>query len=413
MKVSLNLNVKNIFSKTECALFTANICALLIGFANSLLLPKWLGGQQYGGYTFIFTLLEFLSGILEFGIITSAARLLLMLNTDKDRNMLMILMGKILGIGSVIICVIVVIASFLIDDVYKDSIGKYLLLISFFSGAAFLPFFTSNLFKAYGCIYKLAKYNFFSKFLCFMCIACMFFIDVLTLENCLLFSLLSSFIVFIIVYKNWLFTKTSISMKMMAKLLYVNIQYGIKNYLSRFIGTQTTLLIRLGIGYFVGLTDIGLYGICNALFAPALIAPQSLASARYTEFSDYKRIENKYMVYHFLLSICGNVMAFVFAMMIFLLHYSTIYGIIPRELLFILLVTYICMALYYPYNEWLTANGMGNEQLITGVIHGVIEIILAIILVPMYGICGAAAAMLISRLYFLLHTIFFYYKRII
>lgn len=413
------LKVKNRI-KEKCKLYllredfilsVANIGALSIGFISSLLLPKWLGSQQYGIYTFLFVFLDFLCGILECGIVVSAARLLLTLDSVHERNSLMVLMGRILGTACILLWLITLAISFFIDDFYKEEIGRHLLVISFFSGMAFLPYFTTQLFKAYGCINKLSQYNFFYKLLYLVCIVAMIYTNTFSLNLCLMFSLLSSLIVFIYVYKEWLIKRADFSYKMLSALIHTDAQYGLKNYFSRLVGTQTTLLINLGIGYFIGVTDVGLYRLCNAFFAPALIIPQAMASVRYKKFNDYKAINRKYLAFHFVFTVLGNIFVFAVSLIIFNNYYNNVYET-PYKMLAILLVTYIVMALYYPYNEWLSANGLGKEQLITGVIHGVMEMILAIVLVPLYGVLGAAGAMLASRWYFLLHTIVFYYRNV-
>jgi len=191
-----------------------------------------------------------------------------------------------------------------------------------------------------------------------------------------------------------------------------NIRYGIHLYFGRVVDVSTYQLDRLMIAFFVNATEVGFYSLAMAMASPLQTFTYSLASSKFKSFSNRKQINRELLWINYLWITIGGLSALI-------LGYFIVYHILGVEyydvfLLFNLLIIAVAFQSgYQAYNAWLASNGEGMYMKRKSFYTAFANIVLNIILIPIWGAVGAAIASIISMaISYWLH-LFFYQKSLL
>lgn len=396
-------------AKNSLILSLANIAALGCGFIVSLILPKILGAYQYGVFSLVLTVLSLISVVFEFGVFVSIGRVLAMTSSTIERDKILSLTIRFIGIIAVAFAICSYGVSLLIDYFLPDKIGGYLAGVGYLSVALTLPFALDAVWKASGNYGRLALYAFFSKALYAGFILWGYYFNCLSVKFCLTAVLSAPIITLIAVSFRWIMTIPKDCKDVVIKIYEVNRDFGIKNYLGRLISTPTGYLSTLFLGYFAGAIDVGVFSLSVALASPLQLIANSLTAVKFRECVFFKAISKSYIRLYAATSCTGGIVVFLIGAALFRYYYKGVY--LERiDLLAIMIFSQLVCSLYTVYNQWLAANAQGDAMLYTGSVYAFLQLFLGFTLTYSYGVYGLALALLVARVYFLLHTMSFYFK---
>lgn len=409
MQISLQGLLSNGAAKNSLILSVANIAALGFGFIASLILPEILGSYQYGVLTLVITVLSLISVVFEFGVFASIGRILATTTSVAERDNILAIAIRFIGIVAIAFAICSYGASLFIDDFLPDKISVYLAGVSYLSIAMTLPFALGEIWKASGNYGRLAVYTFLSKVIYVGLILIGYYFHYLSVKFCLTAFLGTPIITLIVVSFRWIKTKPKDCKDVVLKIYEVNRDFGVKNYLSRLIGTPPNYLATLFLGYFAGAVDVGVYSLSTAFASPLQLVANSLAAVKFRECVSFKALSKRYILLYTIISFAGGIAVFLIGAILFRYYYKGVY--LERiDLLAIMIFSQLVCSLYTVYNQWLAANAQGDVMLYTGSVYAFLQLFLGFTLTYSYGVYGLALALLVARVYFLLHTMSFYFK---
>ncbi len=397
-------------SKQTILLFVAQIFGMVIGFISNMLLAKQMGAATFGIYSFSLAIISFLAIFFEFGYFASTSRLLAINhNKHKEKELLgasIVLVGGI----SILFFVCIFGISFFVDDIFEDKVGSILRIASVVSWSFVIPFFMDLILKGSNHIEYLAGFNLASKIIFIIALLVLYVISKLAPIN-VLYALSFSYMIsasFFIVKLNPSFSGLSLNI---IEIRIQNKTFGFKNYISRVIGTGSFQLDRLMLGYFVGATEIGFYSLANSMANPINSFSTALGSAKFKDLANSPIISQSVLK----INVLWIVLAFIGANSLgyIIVHYflSNEYSDVFWLLIWLSLA--VCFqSAYQPYNAWMGGHGMGQEMLIMSINYTIFNLVGNILLIYLYGAIGAALSTLTSNVYFLLHSIIIYKRKL-
>ncbi len=388
----------------------ANVISLGLGFLLTVYLPKALGAHEYGVFSLVCAVLNFVAVFFEFGFFVSIAKILIETrDQDKIRSIVKLALIILFYIAiSFAICIYGL--SFFIDDLLHNKIGAYLMAVSSLSISCVLPFVAGELLKATGEIYHLAAYKFFCKLLYFCGIVIGVYYDLLTVQFCLWAFLLTPVIAFIATFSKYLFVKVEHKKLYWREIWIVNEEFGIKNYISRIISTPSGQINKLIIGYFCGATDVGLFSLCCAFSLPIMLISESISSVQFKSCEKRRSYSLRYVQLNILINVILSVGCFICVYALFAFYYNRIYPNWGVWLSLIVICAGGLQGIYTPYNEWLAANGLGNEMLSIAKVYAILSLLFNCVFIVFLGIWGAAITLLLINFYALMATLYYYNK---
>ncbi|WP_418626576.1 lipopolysaccharide biosynthesis protein [Anaerosinus sp.] len=404
----MNIINNKVFRQTT-ALSIGNFFSLLSGFVISLILPKALGSYDYGIFSLVCSIVSFFVVFFEFGIFVSSAKFLLNIKDSKEQDYVIAMAVKILVPIAFLLAGWIYFSSLFIDTILVDKIGVFLMISSYLSVSAILPFVSEQLLKATNQIYKLAIFNLLAKIFYLLFITSGLIFDYLSVKFCCLAFLLSPIVSFYIVFNKYFFLKVERKRYLLNEIININKEFGIKNYLGRVTSTSVQQINRLIIGYFCGAVDVGLFSLSISITTPVYLISQSLSISRFQSFSNRRILSKMFILTHIGIIVFVSGVCLIFAWLLFNCYYKDLYenGMIVIS---ISLLATTVQAGYIPYNDWLAANGLGNEMFLVANIYSILGLVLNFTLIPLYGIYGAVFTLIFMNMYFLLHCVFFYEK---
>ena len=212
----------------------------------------------------------------------------------------------------------------------------------------------------------------------------------------------------------------SIRMGILRTALNELLLFGFYIVLSSAIGMLNTHIDSVMIGYFMGETDVGYYAVAIVLIQGMLLIPQAVekvmtaATSNYCGKNDYKNLIK-------LIKKCVAVIFVIDAIILFLLVLfgqfliENIFGsdfLSAYTPLLILLIGYFIYIPIMSVSSTLASIGKVNILFRISLISVVINTFLNILLIPTYGIAGAAIATSITLIFITILRIFFIYRYI-
>jgi O-antigen/teichoic acid export membrane protein len=389
-------------------LFSAQIFSLGIGFIANMLLAKEMGAQQFGIYSFALATISFVAIFFEFGYFASGARLLAQNNDkvyEKELIAALLVIAGIIAIGFVIT---IFCLSLVVDYIFEDQIGDILRIASVVSFSFILPFFMELVLKGSNHIEYLSLFHFVWKVLFIVAIITLWAIKQLTPLYTLFFLSGSAILAFLLIVI-YLKPKFYLLHQTITEIHAENIRYGIHLYFGRVVDVSTYQLDRLMIAFFVNATEVGFYSLALAMASPLQTFTNSLASSKFKSFVDKKIISQKLLLINYIWIGVGGLSALVFGY--FIVYY--ILGVEYHDVFLLLVLLIIAVAFqsgYQAYNAWLASNGEGVYMKRKSFYTAFANIVLNIVLIPIWGAVGAAIASIISMaISYWLHI--FYYRK--
>ncbi|GAG83197.1 unnamed protein product, partial [marine sediment metagenome] len=126
-------------------LLLAQIFSMFIALMTGLIIPKKLGVEIYGIYSFAIAVLSFMAVFFEFGYFTTGARMLALTNDkEKEKELLAALLIILITISLLFIFTILILSYFIVY-LFEDNISEILRYTSIVSFYYIVPVFLNSI----------------------------------------------------------------------------------------------------------------------------------------------------------------------------------------------------------------------------------------------------------------------------
>lgn len=390
--------------KDLSVVFSENVITKALNFVIILLLTRILGPEDYGKYSFIFVSMAFISGVFDFGMENTAVRFSGKEKTLRNSIFGLYFITKIFIISGVILSLI-----FFGDNIFgyikKSNLIEYIpfLIIGiigeslFFVNDTYLQAIQKYKFRA---ILNISKYSLNVIFICILAlkkivylkyIFCMYFIPlIITLffipqyiefvksyfQNKLPIELFSN----ILDYEKWMFT-TSIGINLLQRVDFFMLAYWV-NYAQIGIYNAATQLSAI-------------FSFLPYVFGKVML-PKMAELKEIEIFNFIKRISKPLIITSLFMLICIPLVDYIVPFLLGKEYLTTI------PVLKLLLLAFITAFIVAPIEQALYS--LGKPQIITKgrFLQLFVIIVLNVIIIPKFGIIGAAFNMLFVKTLYLL-----------
>lgn len=397
---------------------------ILIAFIVTPIIVHHFGIKEYGIYIFINTLVS-LAGLLDLGVSVALSKFVAELHGSQDikrvenlfrtTNTILIIIGLV-GAIFIVGAIFVGLASFPgeVTGAYKAYIPAFI-----YAGILFFINSISGLYVLIPSAYQ--RFDIGSKIgIVFITVqqACILLVVFLRLSINTLFLLqaLLAF-VFYFIYKKYTVTILSSQERLYVGMYGWNKQeaikcykFGIVSFLNNLAGSSLTYLDRMIIPLFLGPSNLTFYSLPGSITNKIPSLSNTLSSivfpmtAYFEGGGNRDMTKNLYIRSMRLISIISTavtvtIIAFAYQMLEYWI--SPDLAIKATGVLVILAITNLVLAIIYPLNNFLLGMGKLKAMSITSIVTAIINAALLILLLPHFGIIGAAWAYLLALIPYL------------
>jgi O-antigen/teichoic acid export membrane protein len=391
-------------------LFSAQTFGLFAGFCASIILGRWMEPAEMGRFAFCLSIIMISSLFFEFGISSAGARVLALAHDRRgEREALGALLIMTLAI-SLAFSLFLVLVALPIDVFFKKDVRW--LLIATAALAFFQPF---QLFLEQTC-QGLNQIRRLSVFQLLMSGSYLIALIVLVAAQRLTAgTALGAYLAGIGLASGWTLIQMQPSFKGVSRYIKLTLKetrgYGFNLYLARISGMASSRSNQLAIGYFMaGTAPIGIYDLAQKFSNPIAMVGRALAATRFRAFARLARLPSRITKWNAIAVVAASLALIALGPTI-LRHVFPKYSEAASLLVpFALMNSFV--GLFQPYNVFLASHGRGAELRNIVLIVGVSTIAALIVIVPRFGIAGAAwTAAGAMALDYALHLL--YYRRVL
>ena len=389
-------------------LYVGTIIQLALGVVTSVVIARTLKPEQYGNYSFVFTVINFILLSISTGHFVSIS---MILAQSKDENNRRCFLGASLLISllvSFIFSSIVFGYSFFNDYIFHDKLGYSLRLLAipliFFPIQTYLESVLMGLSR----ITSLTVLRVLPKLLYF--IVLLLYIQMANIDffMAVVLMLFTSYVVYIgqIIILKPDFTN------LFSNLKYIeaeNKKYGFHVYLGSMANVATAYLCTLSIGYFSNNIQLGFFNLALTISTPLSLLPNVIATAFYNSFADMERIPDKLIRYTIALCVVSYAVFFICLKKVLIFLYSTDY----EESVIIAYVLGLGMIIHGfgdVFNRFLCVKARGKDVRNAAFIVGGVNVLAILLLVPIFSGTGAAITRLLAGIAYFM-AMYLYYKK--
>jgi len=388
------------FTKNTFITFLANVLQLFFALISSIIIARTLGPEGKGIYAMAIFLPSMIINFGNFGIgqasIFYLGKKIFSVEKTLKNNVALSILFSVIGIFVGII-IIFLWGNSLFPDIEKNYflISLFLIIPTFFSNFINYLLLGIKKTKEYNYINILRSLLFFLLILLFLLI---FKLNIKTAIVANVISISITTCITIWLLKNsFNFTEIEVSKQYLKKIF----KYGFKIYLANLIQFFHYKIDIFLINIFLNPLSVGFYSIATTLAEQILLIPQSVGLVLFPKISNEN---NKKNLKNFTPIVCRNILFITFLGLILLFFLSKIIittfysitfanAIIPFKILTIGILT---LSGWKILANDIYGRGKASLNIYINATALTLNIILNIILIPKYGINGAALASSIS-----------------
>lgn len=382
------------------------VLSMGLTFLSSIITARLLGPSNYGNLKYIQTIWSLFALVIEFGILYSASRVLVLeSDIQKCREISGTIIFISLTMGFIIFFVAELIA-YPLDFIFHANVAKImthlapLILILPLSQSLYLILQSTNR------IYLLAVLTAVPSTLYLAAILILSTTGLISTSSVMLSQQITTLIViiFILVY-----IKPKIKS---IKFWWIEIKkyhktYGLPVYRGAIAGVGSTYVSFLAVSYWVNNIALGFYSLASNLVQPLTLLPNAIATSSFRSFASKPRISNKILQATIFISIASLIGTFIVFGTPLSLIYTTKFsevGPFARALS----IGAILLGFGDLFNRFLGAHGKGKSIQNAAYANGIVSVVGILILVPLFDVWGAVITTIISNGIYLLLLLFSY-----
>lgn len=382
----------------------ANMFSLGFGFCVNIILATQLGVYGFGTYSFAYSVLSFVGLFMEFGLYSTAAKLLAD-NMDEKRER--VLLGSIIIVYIIVnalFSAIIYVISFFIDDFFSDKIGALLKAVCFSGYAYTAPFFMEWVLKGCNRIKLLSFYLVLNKCLYLLLLVAIDINAALTPQNILHAYGISCGIAIFICYSRLkpLFVQCKDGMTF---IINMNKKYGWPLFWGRIVDVGSVNLNRLLIAFFIDAKTVGLYNLAIAFVSVVSVFGRSIGITKFKTFAKEKFVHRDVFRSIYMVTIVSMLLVICVACMTVLYMGKEYYSVVPYLLITIWGTG--AQSLYTPYNFWLNSHGYMYDLRNASFKLCILNSVLGIMFTYLFSAYGTAMVFTIGYIY-----AFYLYRKI-
>lgn len=388
------------------SLLLSNFLGLPLGILISILLAKILGPEEFGSYSLLINIFTFGVLISSLGLFYTINRAILLAKSIEDKR-------NLYGVGLVFLFLIfLLVSAFLIiyalvdTNIYEKKLNIVLLSIVPIGFVFLINNYFDIILPADNKIKYLSIYRLSSKVLhlIFLGLYYLFIHKNIVIVSELILLCYIFFISYVlsglgIFYK---LNPEFINMKKnMKSILSCNKEYGFNLYVGGVVAVGFVSLTPILIGYFSSDNKgIGFFTLALTFCAPIAIIPNTIGTVYYKKFSKGEKISLNAVYLTWIIGFISTLL--LVASIDFLvkkLYGNNFYEVI--DLVYIMSLGFLIHGVGDFYNKFLSANGESVVIRNNAFFVGLVSVLIGVILIPIYGIYGAAYSRVIIGVIYL------------
>lgn len=389
----------NLRIRQAMTLYAASFAGIPLSIVTSIVFTRFLGPQGYGDFAFLGSLFDFAVIIFPMGFFYAGNRALV-LNHDKVKAREYYGAGLVyLGILFVLMAVALFVYGLIDPNLSDKGLGRFFLYLLPFSWIFLMQPFFDNMLHADNRISELAATRIMPKIITFTSALIIYFLASDFTGNRLaiiwpvyMFAFLSVYVLVLV--------RIRVSFRnlkeRMGAIRKHHRTYGIHLYTGILFSAGAISLTGILLSYFSDdNTGVGFFTLAVAIARPMALIPGVIATTWFKDFASQERMGRKLFLNTMLLSVISLAGLWLLAGPFIRFFYSD--DFLP--VIFLVHLSGIGMLLYgigSYYNRFLEAKGQGKSVRNTHIAMGLVLLVSNLILIPVYGPEGAAAAMIIA-----------------
>ncbi|MCB0282738.1 MAG: oligosaccharide flippase family protein [Calditrichae bacterium] len=390
-------------------LYFAMIINLLMGFVVTKLNSAWLDINEFGIYSFLINSILFTRVALSFGLFESGARLLA---TSKETEELSPVSGVIilftLSFG-LILNGFIFIYSYFFDSIFEIHIAG---LLAYFSPIVFVLMFQAMynaLLRGLGKIKLLGFFTITPRFLYVISISILYYFDVFSLKS----SIAAYFITLLVIVIIFLPTLNPVFSNLKSAFNRVTGElksYGRHIYVANIMTALFQHSDKIFLAYFVNEQQLAYYALAFALTFPLAHFPNALGNASFKNYANQRQLNKRHIQATVVYTVASTIILILLRNFIIIDLFGERFE--PAIISFVVLtIAFAINGISIPYTLFFKAQKLGKTVRNITFIAQSVYVILNVLLIPFFGIIGAALAALVAFSLDLTMYILYYNKR--
>jgi len=387
-------------------LYSSEIGLIILTFGTGILNSRFLGPTQYGTYAFVITVVETVMLFAGLGFPTAGARVVALAKNRHDEQTIQGALVVIAVVMGICMSVVLAVASPFVERVFQIKEKGYLLIASVLCVLAPLQLMLAQACLGANRVGILATLNILPKGLYLLGGLLVVAWASLTAKSALLIYFLSTLLACVLA----LFVLRIRFSKIRSQTREITAEvkrYGFNTYLGGIADNSTFKLNNLLIAGYVDVTWLGFYSIASTMVSPMVRFSTSLSTSVYRSLTQKDRLDPKLLLVNaaFLVTsaICIAAIARPFIALVLTEKFLPSVGLV-----YILLVTAFFQGMYQPINAFLCAHGKGRELRSISFFVTVVNLGVAVALIPRMGAYGAAIGSSLAKFCEFLGNVYFY-----
>lgn len=386
--------IRNKIVRRTFLLYSSVILNIFLGWVIAKLNTSYLSIDEFGQYTFFIAVIYFLLPFFTFGVFESNSRLLAFQEDKIEKRKYFGVTFISAIILSIPLFLFLLLFALFADNIFKVDIAFLLKQNFYLIGFLILQSFLLLSLRGAGKIKILSLYTFSPRFFYIVLLGFLIFFGNYSLSNTI-YSLFAGLIFSTIII---LFILKPLFGELKQK--FINIyretkKYGIHLYLSNIMSETLSHADKILISYFLNSESMAYYGLAYMLTFPLSHFSKSLATTLYSKFANENLIHPK-IIKSNLLFISITVFVFILFREFIIVNLFSEKYMPAVNLMLPLALAFGFSGLSKPYTHYLMVKGFGKIVRNISITVPVSNILLNLILIPEFGINGAAWAAFFS-----------------
>ncbi len=394
----------------SAVLYGSMILSIGINFITSIFTARALLPAVFGDMNFVDAVWALLAVFVTIGAFHAGSRLLLI---EQDREKFNEIIGLVLLIAltaGIVLTALTVLLAYPLDIIFHAKLAKNFIILSPFLIAFPMRDALVLILQSTNKIYRLALINVSPTFLYLI-----YFIFLYQLHQINLTTVLTGQLVTVLV------VAVAISFSLKPKFrslpeyrqLYLNRyidelkRYGWPVFLGSLASTASGYLNRLALSFWVNNTALGYFSLASSMTDPLKLLPNAVATSSFRNFVHQKKVPRKLFLVTASIAGLSLVAAWVFFKFFLSFFYTENFAQVS-PMGNVLAIGAVLWGFGDFFNRFLGAHGLGSNLRNTAMIIGVVNIIGFVTLLPLFGVAGALATIILSSVLYLGLMLFYY-----
>ena len=385
--------------------FSAQIVNAALGFAVLAMLTRAMSIEDFGTYSWAITAMTFLSMFFDMGLFTSGARLMAVSDPEVWHARAAALIAASAGLG-VLLAACTAIASFAAEPLFGANAARVLLLLSPLAMVFPLQEMLLSIAQGANRIRFLAVLTMLPRLFLMPTLLVLLLTTGITLDTAVLATLGFMGIAALagIRYLRPAFGSMRGQFGAIRKEVR---EFGRDMYAGRVIDGLTSGLDKMLISLYYGMASLGAYTVAATMVSPVGMFSRAVAASAYKRFAWKRSIARAILLGNLAWCTVGTAVLVLacetLIPLVFPGKYGTSLPVLPW-----LAAGIALMGLNSPFHSFLAAQRQGKSIRTMSIVTSALNVTANLVLVPLYSMAGAAAALLATYAVNLAMNLFYY-----